>query len=203
MTIGEDTMDWASDEFAEANLGDARLSQRLVTLARQLAVSPHTSFPKALPAAELKAAYRFFDNDQIDPDGVLEPHIEQTLRRMDQLPVVLAIQDTTEFNLTHLPSTQGLGRGTGDNKHGFLMHSLLAVSPDGLPLGVLGLKTWVRNEADKASAARRKSRPIYEKESVKWLEGLVARRLGPAVGVEAALCTDAAGRNRGSRKRRL
>jgi hypothetical protein len=52
------------------------------------------------------------------------------------------------------------------------MHSLLAVSPDGLPLGVLGLKTWVRPEGSQGCAAQRRSRPIDEKESVKWLEGL-------------------------------
>lgn len=172
MTGGEMAGDWASGEFAAADLGDARLSRRLVSLARQLAVSPHTSLPKALSGPELKAAYRFFDNSQVDLDGVLAPHTGRTLQRMNQLPVVLAIQDTTEFNLKHLPATQGLGRGTGANTHGFLMHSLLAVSPDGLPLGVLGLKTWVRGEAGKKDAARRKSQPIEEKESVKWLEGL-------------------------------
>jgi hypothetical protein len=52
------------------------------------------------------------------------------------------------------------------------MHSLLAVSPEGLPLGVLGMKTWTRREATQGSAAQRKSRPIHEKESIKWLEGL-------------------------------
>lgn len=98
MAIGDDTADWASEEFAQANLGDVRLSQRLVALARQLATGPHTSLPQALSPAELKAAYRFFDNDLVDADGVLAPHIAQTLRRMEQIPVVLAIQDTTEFN---------------------------------------------------------------------------------------------------------
>jgi len=55
-----------------------------------------------------KAAYRFFDNTQIDTDGILAPHIAQTLNRMRQVPVVLAIQDTTEFNLSHLHATEGV-----------------------------------------------------------------------------------------------
>ncbi|WP_459568214.1 transposase DNA-binding-containing protein, partial [Cupriavidus sp. 8B] len=100
--------------------------------------SPHCSFPQALDSAQLKAAYRFFSNEEIDSDGVLSSHVAQTLGRMRQVPVVLAVQDTTEFNLAHLPETTGLGLGTGGNRHGFLMHSLLAVTPDGLPLGVLG-----------------------------------------------------------------
>jgi Transposase DNA-binding len=154
LAIGDDTADWASEEFAQANLGDVRLSHRLIALARQLATSPHTSLPQALSPAELKAAYRFFDNDLVDTDGVLAPHIAQTLHRMEQIPVVLAIQDTTEFNLTHLPAADGLGCCTGGNERGFLMHSLLAVSPEGLPLGVLGMKTWARPEGTEGSAAQ-------------------------------------------------
>jgi hypothetical protein len=91
--------DWADTEFGAANLGDARLTSRLVALARRLASSPDCSFPRSLDAAELKAAYRFFDNEQVDTDGIVAPHVEQTLQRMRQLPVVLAVQDTTEFNL--------------------------------------------------------------------------------------------------------
>jgi hypothetical protein len=131
-----DTDDWAGTEFGEANLGDARLSRRLVALARRLAFSPQESFPQSLKPAELKAAYRFFDNAQIDTDGILAPHIAQTLDRMRQIPVVLAVQDTTEFNLSHLPATEGLGYGSGRHERGFIMHSLLAVTPEGLPLGV-------------------------------------------------------------------
>lgn len=37
LAIRDDTANWASGEFAQANLGDARLSHRLVALARQLA----------------------------------------------------------------------------------------------------------------------------------------------------------------------
>lgn len=174
MAIGDDTADWAREEFAQANLGDARLSQRLVALARRLAASPHASLPQALTPTELKAAYRFFDNDQVDTDGVLAPHITQTLRRMERLPVVLAIQDTTEFNLTHLGATQGLGYLSGNtlSSRGFMMHSLLAVTPEGLPLGVLGMKTWVRPDEEFGKKRQRATRPLADKESVKWIEGL-------------------------------
>ncbi|WP_238553060.1 hypothetical protein [Cupriavidus necator] len=34
------------------------------------------------------------------------------------------------------------------------------------------MKTWTRAEATKGSAAQRKSRPVHEKESAKWIEGL-------------------------------
>jgi len=164
--------DWAIEEFGKADLGDARRTARLVALARQLATSPHCSFPQSLPEAQLKAAYRFFDNDGVDTDGILSAHIGQTLARMRQLQVVLAIQDTTEYNLSHLPGTTGLGYTSDEHVRGFFMHSMLALTPEGLPLGVLGLKTWTRPHEQLGKKRLRKKLPIEEKESVKWIEGV-------------------------------
>ncbi|MCW8237244.1 transposase, partial [Verminephrobacter eiseniae] len=98
LTARTQSNDWADDEFGEADFGDARLTQRLAVLARKISQAPHCSFPQALDAATLKAAYRFFDNPKVDVKGVLEPHIGQTLERIRQLPVVLVPQDTSEFN---------------------------------------------------------------------------------------------------------
>ncbi|WP_265286444.1 IS4/Tn5 family transposase DNA-binding protein [Verminephrobacter eiseniae] len=70
--------DWADDEFGQADFGDARLTQCLAVLARKISQAPHCSFPQALDAATLKAAYRFFDNPKVDVKGVLAPHIGQT-----------------------------------------------------------------------------------------------------------------------------
>ncbi len=168
----DDDIDWAVTEFGAADLGDARRTARLVALARQLAKGPHCSFPQALSQAELKAAYRFFDNDEIDTDGILTSHIGQTLARMYDSPVILAVQDTTEYNLTNLPATTGLGYCSDKRTRGFLMHSMLALTPEGLPLGVLGLKTWVRPLEQLGKKALRKKLPVQGKESVKWLEGL-------------------------------
>ncbi|CAN7731536.1 IS4 family transposase [Paraburkholderia hospita] len=166
-----DLDDWASEEFGAAELGDARLTRRLVTLARRLSMGPHCSFPQSLNGAELKAAYRFFDNSHVDVDGVLGAHIGQTLRRMQRVPVVLAVQDTTEFNLSHLPATEGLGYGSDPHVRGFLIHSLLALTPEGLPLGVIGMKTWIRRPEEFGKKHLREQRPVREKESAKWLEG--------------------------------
>lgn len=172
----DDDIDWAVTEFGAADLGDARRTARLVALANKLAKSPHCSLPQSLSPAQLKAAYRFFDNEEIDVDGILTSHIGQTLARASSVPVVLAIQDTTEFNLSHLPATTGLGYCSNINVRGYLMHTMLAVAPDGLPLGVLGMKTWIRPDEQVGKKALRTKLPIEEKESFKWVEGL--RHLG-------------------------
>ena len=52
---------WAVTEFAEADLGDARRTQRAIRLATVLAQQPMASLPEACGSgAEVKAAYRFF-----------------------------------------------------------------------------------------------------------------------------------------------
>ena len=49
----------------------------------------------------MTAAYRFFDNDKVDFDGVLQPHIEcHAHRGSPPKPVVLLVHDTTEVDLT-------------------------------------------------------------------------------------------------------
>jgi hypothetical protein len=70
MTDADGVDDWANDQSGAASLGNARLTQRLVTLARQWSQSPQCSFPQSLDGPELKAAYRFFDKRKVDPDSV-------------------------------------------------------------------------------------------------------------------------------------
>ncbi len=58
---------------------------------------------------------------------------------MATYPVVLAIQDTTALNYSTHPKTQGLGPiGSHSPKTiGLLLHSTLALTPTGQPLGFL------------------------------------------------------------------
>jgi hypothetical protein len=48
----------------------------------------------------VEAAYRFFDNDKVSPEKILQPHIEATRERISQSEVVLLVQDTTVIDLT-------------------------------------------------------------------------------------------------------
>ncbi len=118
-----DGRDWAEDELGAVALGDARLTSRLVELARSLARAPDASLPQALPKwSELKAAYRFFDNAKAVPEHILSGHIAATRLRTQTVPIVLAVQDTTYLNWEHHPATQGLGR-LSDAGRGIICHS--------------------------------------------------------------------------------
>jgi hypothetical protein len=162
-------------EFAEADLGDARRTQRVIRLATVLAQRPMASLPEACgSAAELKAAYRFFDNEAIAPAELLASHVSATYERAVHVPVVLAVQDTTEGDWTAPGATTGLGP-LGHPKHqGVMVHSTLAVTPERVPLGVLAQDVWARDPEEVGQRRTRKQRAIGEKESGKGLRSLRA-----------------------------
>jgi Transposase DNA-binding/Transposase Tn5 dimerisation domain len=166
---------WAVTEFADAELGDARRTQRVITLATVLAQRPGASLPEACSdPAMLKAAYRFFDNAAIDPQDLLDSHVDATLPRLAAAPLVLAVQDTTELDWTAHPATTGLGPLGHSAHRGLFVHTTLAFTPERVPLGVLAQQVWARDPATVGKRATRKQRPIAEKESQKWLTSLDA-----------------------------
>ena len=170
-----DDNSWAVTEFADADLGDARRTQRLVELATVFAQRPSASLPQACGhRAMLKAAYRFFDNEAIDPQAILESHVLATSDRLASVPRVLAVQDTTELDWTAHPATTGLGPLAHPAHQGLLVHTTLALTPERLPLGLLAQQVWARAPADLGKRATRKQRPIADKESQKWLTSVAA-----------------------------
>jgi hypothetical protein len=168
-------INWAVHEFADAELGDVRRTKRLVELAHVLAQHPTAALPEACgDGAMLKAAYRFFSNDDIAPQDVLSSHIESTYSRLDKVPLVLAVQDTTEVDWTGHPATTGLGPLGHTACQGLHVHSTLAFTPERVPLGLLAQHVWARNPDDVGKRKRRKQLPISQKESQKWLTSLEA-----------------------------
>ena len=72
-----------------------------------LAANPEASINSACGGwSETVAAYRFFDNDSVSPEQILQPHREATKRRLREHPVVLIVQDSAELDL-HGASAQG------------------------------------------------------------------------------------------------
>ncbi len=85
-------------EFEGAEFGDKRLATHVEGLAGAMAREPSASFPQALSAAELEAAYRFFGNVKVTPDVVLQPHVKQTLGRISSQAEVLVAHDSSTAN---------------------------------------------------------------------------------------------------------
>ena len=164
---------WVIYEFGQVELGDKRRKDRLIQLATELGKQPQGSLPEATgSAAELKAAYRFFDNQDIEACAILDSHLQATCQRMRLAERVLAIQDTSYLDWSHHPATQGLGPLMSSGKRGLVTHTTVAFTVEGVPLGVLAQEVWARDEETYGQLPDHHDRPIEEKESHKWLKSL-------------------------------
>ena len=114
---------WAMEEVACGEFRGRALGRSMAILLSELGNRPVLSIPAACGGrAEMKAAYRFFDNDKVTFEKVIEPHIAQTKERMAAQKVVLLVQDTTEVDLTR-PEQEVEGAGELDGpRRGVLLH---------------------------------------------------------------------------------
>lgn len=158
-------------ELDGINLGDQRLNRRGKKLLKALAGDPQASINGACDGwADTLAAYRFFDNPAVTPEKILEPHRAATMGRIGTQKVVLVVQDTTELDFTAHPprDAQCLDK---PQRFGLFDHTLLAVTPDRLCLGVVGGEQFDRVPESLGQTAQRTTLPIEEKESFRWLTG--------------------------------
>jgi Transposase DNA-binding len=165
---------WAEGEFEGVEWGDARLERRRIRVAEDLSSQPEYPVNQAgEDAAATKAAYRLFDKDKVNAEKIFTAHRARTIRRMRQEPLVLAIQDTALFHFTRPKKTRGLGP-MGDQsakRQGLILHSTLAVTPSGLPCGVLTHDGWART-GFRENELTHEELPIEEKESYRRAETL-------------------------------
>lgn len=176
------TEGWATGEFSQVDLGDQRLNKRLVTLCERFSDSPESPINQACTDwAETKAAYRFFQNENVDCAQILSSHQAKTFERASGKQTILAIQDTSYFIYTNHPKTEGLGElSLKKGKHckeiysyGLAMHTCMALTTEGLPLGLLDLQITARESINKEKKKGASDHlPIEKKESYRWLETL-------------------------------
>jgi hypothetical protein len=184
------TKTWINRELAGSEFRDVRLTKRFRKLFEQLSDGTGESIPLVCQDwANTKAAYRFLSNHRVTEGDILAGHFQSTRDRFAATDAtVLILHDTTEFNyhrdnirpigvLHRLP----LGRQlNGRLRHylvcGIQMHSSLAVTTAGLPLGLVAKKFWTRSKFKGCNALKKKINPtrvpIEKKESIRWLENL-------------------------------
>jgi Transposase DNA-binding/Transposase DDE domain len=194
---------WVDQELADCEFKDERLGKRFRSLLAQLSSSPGDSIPLVCQDwANTKAAYRFLDNDRVSEAEILAGHFHATRDRAKATTgPILVLHDTTEFSYKredveavgktriNIAGAYNDGRLRLYTACGILMHSSLAVTTDGLPLGLTAIKFWSREKFKGANALKKKINPtrvpIEEKESIRWLENL---RQSSALLSDAARC---------------
>lgn len=181
---------WAEREVDEGAFKDVRLGQRCAELLKQIGDAAGHSIPYACQDwANTKAAYRFLSNARVNESDILSGHFAATRDRCEAFDgPILLIQDTTEFSyqradVNAVGVTKSINSGRdkqGRLRHhtvcGMLMHSSLAVTTQGLPLGLAAVKFWTRKKFKGTKALKRRINPtrvpIEQKESVRWLDNL-------------------------------
>ena len=95
---------WAMEELKDANFGDERLNKRAAVLLAAVGSRPNLSIPAACGGhAETQAAYRFFDNEKVTFQKMLEPH-NSAADNLNSVALTIAACRSVE---THLPQVPG------------------------------------------------------------------------------------------------
>lgn len=121
-----DNAQWVEDNFGSCELGDARRTKRLVKIAGNMLAAPEKSLPQQnVEWADVKAAYRFFDNEKNTFGKIADPHWQET--RQTKPGRFLLISDTTDVDHFSHQATTGLGmlgdgQGRGMQLHNCLMY---------------------------------------------------------------------------------
>lgn len=183
--------EWAQMEFAPADLGDARRSQRLVRVGSALAQCPSGTLPQAFPDwADLKGAYRLFSHEAVTYEKILTPHWQRTRQSCTEPGEYLLIEDTSDLDFSSHRACTGLGRIGNDFGRGLNLHTLLAVKvsawdlehqPEVQVVGVAGQKCWARTEpSHRRKKERWRQRLQRPRESQRWAEALSQMPARPA-----------------------
>lgn len=153
-----------NEDFEIIDFGDKRLNKRLVKSTRERMQGIKTR-------SSGKGFYRLLSNEKFTYEKIEKSCQEGTIERMKGHCKVLLVQDTSDINLSGHEKTKGLGYSRSRSK-GIELHSCLAVSVCGLPLGVLGQSYESRATAETSSLNEweKAKRPIEEKSSYRWIE---------------------------------
>jgi hypothetical protein len=183
------------EEFAGLNFRSVCLESRFVRTMKTLMDQPDKSIWEASKdRAEAKAIYRMLGNRRFSREEILRRHREAVARRMiAHGGTILMVQDTIGLNYGTHWKTKGMGY-IGDNTLGVNIRTCLAVSGDGMILGLLDQSSHSgRNPVDKPAGGSRDKRKVpvepAEMESSRWFETLKKSKAGIPKGINViALC---------------
>ena len=139
---------------------------------------------------KLKPPTVFFDNERVEQAEIVAGQRAACVERIkaQAAAVVLLLQDSSSFDFSHHPETTGLGPLDNQYMSGFWTHNTLAVSADGLPLGIWDQHVWVRDVAQTGKSKQRHARAFEDKESYKWVQGLSDLKAATGVTQVVTVC---------------
>lgn len=165
-------MNEIANELEGVCFGDKRVDKRSIKVLEELFEGVGSGLGASFKSnSEIKAAYRFFDNNLSTPKKILQPHYKKTLERIKKCKIVALIQDTTDIHMGHMEEVENLGVINNINNPGCILHPVIAFTPEKLCLGSIDANFLFRSADELGKKISKDSRMIHEKESSKWLEG--------------------------------
>ncbi len=162
---------WLREEIEGVSLPDKRFRANVISIAEHMDEHVGSSFSAACGERLRKCAWRLFAAEELN---LLSVHQQRTLCRCAGEETILIAEDTTDIHYRQ-PGKQGMGELGGKKDRcakGLNMHTALALTTDGHPLGIVHQKIWAP-KGDKAGT-NRSLLPIEEKETIKWINALTA-----------------------------
>jgi hypothetical protein len=189
--------EWARAQFNGIRLGNCPRRERILAFAAALAEQPGKMIPELFTRKyDINATYDLLDEREVVPDAIQAAHRRLVMAELRKSGRYLLIEDTTFPSFSHRKEPiPGLGP-IGDSEpgqQGFLLHSILAVRADSLPvpdasgrrppvtiLGLADQQYLVRTprDPDTPKQAGSRQRQIRDRESDRWLQS--GKRIGRA-----------------------
>jgi hypothetical protein len=193
--VAKDETQWSRQMFGECELGDARRTDRLVSVAALMSKQMGKSLSKSCEgdSAALLGGYRLLRNDEVNPQAIREGAFAKVAQQAQEHVVLLAVEDSTSVSYKHAAAADlGITGSRKDAKRkGFLVHSVLLL--DGVGESTVGLieqDDWCRESEGYGKKHARKQRAYEDKESYKWERAseCTAERLGAAMARTISVC---------------
>jgi hypothetical protein len=171
--------EWAQEEFGQAQLGDERRRKRLIAIAQEAAKHPAGKLTQVFcEPAPLEAAFRFVENDAVAAEEISRAAHGACARRAAKEQFAFVPIDGSSLNITDSQKTKRLGvvgaRSIG--AQGLQVMTAIALSPEGVPLGICGQEFWTRPAAAKRGKGKHDRRTFDQKETRYWLDVMAQTR---------------------------
>lgn len=165
---------WACEEFSDTNLGHAARRTRLIQIATQAGARPAGKVSEVfLTPADAEGAYRWLENPAVQVGALVDGIGRACAARAAAHAFVYIPVDGSSLTLVDVEREKDFGPiGTARmGARGVKVLGAIAVSPEGVPLGVCALEWWarppcVRNKKPHAA------RPMKEKETQRWADAI-------------------------------
>lgn len=170
MDLTTDDRTWAFEQFASADFGDVRRRARAELMVRRVVASPSGRLSEVFRCnAELQGAYDFVEG-VVPPAAIMESIAAATCAQIGQERVFVLI-DGTSLTLTDRNASKGFGAiGARGLVRGLKVVDALAVSEEGVPIGLVNLHWWARRKAASKSRYWRRREKLTETHD--WLAAI-------------------------------